>query len=298
MVRFELTQAPSTAANYSPRLVCQPAKVMHGRFEDRSQGTTGKGMWVACWENAVERLAQKGAYKRLHASAAMDPKIIGIQTHSHLVRRVVQEAELMSGRMKGWQGAWVESDDDIPIRRTTREELEELWKAHSAGSTRRIAAVLDLSALPPAADISASSPELAAFLPTPTDRRIPYFRLAPFFDSVVVHPNSLPIWPKYADDDQTPAADRFLANVRANLDGVISLHQRRLARRQVEPESTAAAHADTRSESDIYVLFAPLIDLDPTQYDEAQRAKAEVVVPLIIALLRMRLWTGEGWAAD
>ncbi|KAK4330857.1 hypothetical protein RTBOTA2_006764 [Rhodotorula toruloides] len=297
MVRFELTRPPPTPAGPSPRLVCQPAKMMHSRFEDRSQGTTGKGMWVACWRSAVERLAQKGAYKRLHASAAMDPKTIGLKTHSHLVRRVVQETEVMAGRMKGWQGAWIESEDDIPVRRTTREGLEELWQAHVAGTTRRIAAILDLSPLPPSSDASNPSPKVAAFLPTLTNRRIPYFRLAPFFDSVVVHPNSLPIWPKYADDNPTPAADRFLANIRANLDGTISLLQRRLVRR-VGPGSTVAALAEPRGEGDLYVLFAPLIDLDPSRYDEAEQAKAEAVVPLIVALIRMRLWTGEGWAAE
>lgn len=233
----------------------------------------------------------------------MDPKTITIKTHSHLVRRVVQEAELMAARMKGWQGAWTQSEDDVPVQRTTREGLEALWEAHAAGSTRRMAAILDLSPVPAATDNTNPALKVAAFLPTSTARRVPYFRLAPFFDSVVVHPNSLPIWPKYADDDPSPAADRFLANIRANLDGAISLLYRRLARQRVGSGSTvavlsAAELAETRGSGDLYVLYAPLIDLAPSQYAEADLAQAEVVVPLIVALMRMRLWTGEGWVAD
>lgn len=62
MVRFELTRPPSPGA----RLVLQPSRILHPRFEDRPsrQGSTGKAMWVTCWADAVTALAQKGALPR------------------------------------------------------------------------------------------------------------------------------------------------------------------------------------------------------------------------------------------
>jgi len=66
MVRFELarpTSPSSTSTSSTSRLILQPSRILHPRFEDRLSrlGSTGKAMWVTCWADAVAVLAQKGA---------------------------------------------------------------------------------------------------------------------------------------------------------------------------------------------------------------------------------------------
>lgn len=76
MVRFELAR-PLTATLAEPaaagtqnkvdrsrQLVLEPSRVLHPRFDPATAGqagqTRGKGLWVACWSEAVEALAKKG----------------------------------------------------------------------------------------------------------------------------------------------------------------------------------------------------------------------------------------------
>lgn len=73
MVRFELAR-PRATSDAEPKskpkqhLVLEPSRVLHPRFDPAVAGqggqTTGKGMWVTCWSDAVAALAKKGDLAR------------------------------------------------------------------------------------------------------------------------------------------------------------------------------------------------------------------------------------------
>jgi hypothetical protein len=93
MVRFELTRPPplssdpvvigssSVRAKQQPahKLLLKPSRILHTRFDPAVAGqggqTTGKGLWVTCWAEAVEALAKKGAWSGMlsHARSNLEP---------------------------------------------------------------------------------------------------------------------------------------------------------------------------------------------------------------------------------
>ncbi|GAA5897624.1 hypothetical protein JCM8208_000215 [Rhodotorula glutinis] len=303
MVRFELTRPPSPSPSSPSRLVLQPSRILHPRFEDRlsRQGSTGKAMWVTCWADAVAVLAQKGSYKRLSSSAVMlPPPAVTAHVHSLLARRVAHEAELVAERVKAWPAAWGADDPRrAPVRCVRREELEEaVGELGEAG--RRVVGVLDLSPLSSSTsgDADAAPRPFSSTLPStssaPLARR---YHLSTFLAGVVLPPSSLPPPPPPPDDPPDPAA-HLLASTRHPLDTLLSLLSRRPTR--LNPPSAPSPPSPPSSPpaaGNLFVLSAPgAAALEAG--DEAAQRQAEDLVPLVLALERCRMWSGEGWAGD
>ncbi|GAA5852886.1 hypothetical protein JCM9279_006214 [Rhodotorula babjevae] len=301
MVRFELTRPPSptSSSTSSPsRLVLQPSRILHPRFEDRlsRQGSTGKAMWVTCWSDAVAVLAQKGSYKRLNSSATMlPPPAVTAHVHSLLARRVAHEAELVAERIQAWPAAWTLDARRAPVRRVHADELDEVLRELGDGG-RRVVGILDLS--PPfssAGDADPAPPSFSSTLPqrspSPPARR---YHLSTFLAGVVLPPCSLP-QPPPPEDPPTPSS-HLLAATRQPLDALLDLLSRRLAR--LDPPSTASPPPPPPPISgDLFVLSAPGSTALEAADEGAQR-QAEDLVPLVLALERCRMWSGEGWAEE
>ncbi|BGP58627.1 hypothetical protein JCM8202v2_006296 [Rhodotorula sphaerocarpa] len=308
LVRFELAR-PRATSDADPKskpkqhLMLEPSRVLHPRFDPAVAGqggqTTGKGMWVTCWSDAVAALAKKGSYKRLHSLATMaDPALVCAQVHSQLARRVVQEAELLAERVKSWPAASNEgpiaSWEDVPVRRFTQEELQAgaLESLQGAGKDRIVAA-FDLSL-----DAQVGTDGLGILAeeqgPGASGRSapVPFYRLSPLFRSVLLPPSTP--HPRISEDDVTPET-RLMHAIRASIDSAFALLARRFARdaaaAEAAPEDAPGpSEAVAPSQGDIFALVAPR---HPETEGEQMRAK--VVVPLAVALWRLTLWSGQGW---
>ncbi|GAA5988594.1 hypothetical protein JCM10908_003633 [Rhodotorula pacifica] len=325
MLRFQLTrpppstEPPSTGRNKADRtkqqLLLEPSKVLHPRFDPAAAGsggqTTGKGLWVTCWSEAVEALAKKGSYKRLHPSASMsDPALLSAQIHSQLARRVVQEVEMLAERIKSWPAAGlVASWEDVPVRRLRREDLTAGGLGRILEEDLRIVAALDLSP----SEAETFTEPLCTFVPaspsgdsTPTQRDIPVYRLSNFLRSVLLPPDSLRSFrpraetlPEDEPNATTAAEAQLLTATREPLQNMLALLARRFERERESRGEVEAGGGNARvqdEESNRGEVFALVAPRSPSTAGE--RARAEVVVPLAVALWRLRLWIGEGWKGE
>ncbi|KPV72845.1 uncharacterized protein RHOBADRAFT_46435 [Rhodotorula graminis WP1] len=292
MVRFELARPPSTSTSSNSRLVLQPSRVLHPRFEDRlsRQGSTGKAMWVTCWAEAVAVLAQKGSYKRLNSSAVMlPPRAVTAHVHSLLARRVAHEAELVAERVKAWPAASIPDVRRAPVLRVRVDELESTARELDAAG-RRLVGVLDLSPLPSTGEVADPAPR------GPFSSNVPLasaassarrYHLPTFLTGLVLPPSSLSP-PSPTADPPDPSA-HLLALTRHPLDSLVDFLSRRLARL----DSTSSPSPPPPSEGDLFVLSAP-----KACDDAAAQRQAEDLVPLVLALERCRMWSGEAWAGE
>lgn len=359
MVRFELTRRPPPSplssdpvvTPISPaggkqqpanQLLLEPSRILHPRFDPAVAGqggqTTGKGLWVTCWSEAVEALARKGSgafvlsrassypeswdltrcfpsfviidrfragsYKRLHPSASMPaPALVCAQVESQLARRVVQEIELLAERIKSWpvasRGGPISSWEDVPVQIVSRKDI------HAGGIGRlglglRVIAALDLAP----SESSAQSGPICDFVPSTPDEAatveanaVPVYRLSQFFRSALLPPDSLSSFrPRPETPDQTSEA-KLLAVAREPVETMLALLARRFQREGGDATSAveaggaeAAGSSNATGQGDMILLVAPRNPLT-----EAEKTRAEVVVPLAVALRRLRLWTGEEW---
>lgn len=325
MVRFELTRRPPPSplssdpvvTPMSPargkqqpanQLLLEPSRILHPRFDPAVAGqggqTTGKGLWVTCWSEAVEALARKGSYKRLHPSASMPaPALVCAQVESQLARRVVQEIELLAERIKSWpvasRGGPISSWEDVPVQIVSRKDI------HAGGIGRlglglRVIAALDLAL----SESSAQSGPTCDFVPSTPDEvanveanAFPVYRLSRFFRSALLPPDSLSSFrPRPETPDQTSEA-KLLAVAREPVETMLALLARRFQREGGDATSAveaggaeAAGSSNATGQGDMILLVAPRNPLT-----EAEKTRAEVVVPLAVALRRLRLWTGEEW---
>ncbi|GAA5916467.1 hypothetical protein JCM6882_006466 [Rhodosporidiobolus microsporus] len=317
LVKFALVRPPPIPfSSPSNRMHLVPSGLLHPRFDPHHR-TRGKGGWVTCWKDAVEALAHKGSYKRLDSSAFLDPSTAVARVHSQLARRAVQEVDMFAERAKSWPISGEGGLAECPVRRMTREEweaeLKELAKqSGGTGSRRRQpVAVLNLSPL----DESSGSP-LTTLLTTSDKRSVPSYRLANFFADVFLPPSTLPSSTP-SDSPPSSASETLLSDIRTRLDFIVSLWRRR-AERSNPPSSTPASPpssspssspsplpSSTKPAADIYLLTTPHPVLtstapgEPEAPEEAlRRRQAEDAVPLLVALRRCSLWTGEGWEAS
>ncbi|GAA5872392.1 hypothetical protein JCM3774_004508 [Rhodotorula dairenensis] len=355
MVRFELTRPSGSAivaepaataaavrrnkvVDRSKQLVLEPSRVLHPRFDPAAAGhTRGKGLWVTCWSDAVQALAKKGSYKRLHPSATMLPPVpVAAQVHSQLARRVVQEIELVAERIKSWPAVasrsgpvTLRADDDggVPIRRVSKTELlqqqQQPAEGFGIGPDSRILAAIDLSPSEPGAStdepictfVSVEGEPAAAAAAggnlSRSERAAPFFplyRLSAFFRAVAsLPPDTLRSFRPRQPESPSAASSSIpeamlLAAAREPLEGMFALLARRAERETKRTPGDGGAGSDDEAASpaqgrvrdgdgDIVLLVAPK---DPRTPDERQRA--DVVVPLAVALRRLQLWTGPGWS--
>ncbi|GAA6054010.1 hypothetical protein JCM3770_002416 [Rhodotorula araucariae] len=306
MVRFELTRPPASPSS-NARFLLQPSRILHPRFEDRRsrEGATGKAMWVTCWSEAVSTLAQKGSYKRLNSAAAMPPpRAVTAHVHSLLARRVVHEADLVAERVKAWPATWATRAEDAPVRRCTVGQVQSAVE-DAARRGRRVMGVLDTS--PSGAGAGAGPVQPFSSALTVPSRHPPTrtYCLSQFLHNIVLPPSALVLSPSAdadadADEASSPGT-HVLAATRAPLDGLIALLARRFAR-TFDPSATATSVpvAPEEEEGDAFVLSAPCVLPGMAAAADAvvQRRQAEDLVPLLVALERCRLWSGEGWEAE
>ncbi|GAA5852067.1 hypothetical protein JCM8547_000147 [Rhodosporidiobolus lusitaniae] len=318
LIRFEFVRPPPTSSlPSSSRLSLSPSGILHPRF-DAHHRARGKGMWVTCWKEAIEALAKKGSYKRVHQSAHLDASTAALRVHSQLARRVVQEAEMLAERAKSWPLPPGGGTGFCPVRRLARDELQGAVEA-GAGEGWRPVAVLNCAQLDDPA-LSSQQPFSSAASFT-SAALVPSYRLSRFFAAVCLPPSlssSSPAPPSSAD---LSSSDHLLSSYRAHFDDVIGLWDRRRARLLADSASPSSAALPSRrpntSSDNLYVLYSPI--LPPSTYPlslsgtasstsssvEAEgpnlllrRRQAEDVVPVLVALKRCALWLGKGWEVD
>lgn len=231
----------------------------------------------------------------MHSSAVMPPpSAVAAHVHSLLARRVTHEADLLAERVKAWPAAWVAGALKAPVRRVKEFEIDKaLRQMEEAG--RRVLGVLDLSPHVPAAISDGADgphPPPARFASTialpPSHPVARHYRLSTFLSGVVLPPSAST---SPTGEPQPPAA-HLLAATRAPLDALLALLERRLSRLD------AGAGAPSSSEGDLYVLSAPSPSPASSAEAAAAQRQAEDLVPLLVALERCRLWSGEGWQAE
>jgi hypothetical protein len=235
------------------------------------------------------------------------PALVSAQIESQLARRVVQEIDLLAERIKSWpvasRGGPISSWEDVPVRLVSRENM------HAGGLGRlepgvRIIAALDLA---PSESSSPSGflcdfvqpalPDEAGKVTSDEASAIPVYRLSRFFRTALLPPESLRSFrPRPEAPDQT-SETRLIAVARQPVADMLALLGRRFQREgEGATEATAAGSADatggiaTTGQGDMILLVAP-----QNPRTEAEKTRAEVVIPLAVALRRLGLWTGEEW---
>ncbi|GAA5995959.1 hypothetical protein JCM11641_005351, partial [Rhodosporidiobolus odoratus] len=285
------------------------------RYEDHGK-TRGKGLWVTCSREAVEGLANKGSYKRLHPAAQL-PSSAADHVASLLARRVVQEVEMFAERAKSWPGppssAGAEDTGFCPVRRLSKgawdEERQKLDAAGRGNEMSAVAAVLDLS-LP---TTGAEQPFVTTVLVE--GRRAPVYHLASFFANIRLPPSllasSIPSAP--SSSAPTSATEALFETIRKALDGVVDLWERRRTRTftrvsdQNSPTSPPIPPSSRETYS-AYLIYAPTSSRQSASSFQAsssespaaksptaqlRRRQADDIVPLLVALRRCIVWLGE-----
>lgn len=221
--------------------------------------------------------------------------------HSQLARRVVQEVELVAERIKSWpvasRGGPIASWDDVPVQRLSSADLRAgTGTAAHIGPDARILAALDLSpgALP--------DEPVCTFVPAPaegtaTPELVPLYRLSAFFRTASLPPDALRSFrPRPGFAPATPPETRLLAAALGPIDEMRALLARRFERERpagggTDAEVATEARAGTPPrDGEVVLLVAPRNPRTP-----GEKLRAEVLVPLAVALRRIHLWTGEGW---
>ncbi|GAA6009464.1 hypothetical protein JCM10207_003791 [Rhodosporidiobolus poonsookiae] len=302
MLRFELVRPPSLA--HSSRLFLVPSDILHPRFTPLEQ-SKGKGLWVTCWREAVETLAKKGSYKRLHGSAVLDPTAATQLVHSQLARRIVQEAEIYAERAKSWPSSADPILSACPVERVDLDDLE-ARRGAGAGSDRRLLAILDFSP-PSSTDTSPPTTPLTSSVDDGTGVTVPRYHLSRFLGDIRLPP--APPSQDAPSPSSTSSKDSLLRSMRRSMNGIVKLWHRRLARQTGEPPETSPTRAP------LFLLYAPTppspplsppSDGDgssealakPAPADDLRRRQAEDLVVFLTALKRCSLWLGEGWDAE
>ncbi|KAM0749567.1 hypothetical protein T439DRAFT_327248 [Meredithblackwellia eburnea MCA 4105] len=300
MVQLKIVKSrPSTDTGKTgrvPSLLFTPSKILHPRF---SVPPHGKGAWILCWNDAVQSLAKKGAYKRLSVTAQF-PSNLPLKIHSQMARRVVQEIAMFSERAKS-KSATLASGAmrDCPAVEVGQGDWEKITDSVSEGINgdsplkvldkdgKRLRAVISFS--PSATLREGNHDRLAILVPldsaASTDatassigsRIIPVFNLNDFLSSVVTPPSDL--------TSATGAVPSLSDEACGALNSLINLFARRYPSSQV---------GDTSNPSDkIYAIYAD--EGDQSGRTASVTVSEADVNPLLIALWRCWLWTGEGW---
>lgn len=259
-----------------------------------------------------------GSYKRLSPSLTMPSRTID-QITSQLALRISQEVTMFCERMKSRQPFVDEERTTLappPIVNYTTEEVGRFqWEGLKAfeRDLMRLVAVVSFesnnpespfsSLLPPASvdrtptspsnlETDPSSPSLPADL---TNDAIPFYHLSNLFSSIVLPPSTRTLdlpppvtSPTSSKVDSPPESDggvRLLNEIRGELDKTIKLFAKR-----IRPPSTIAVDPPT-APSGVYGIYSTI----STKTIGDQTAAPSDAIPLLLALRRVRMWTGEGW---
>ncbi|KAJ3715517.1 hypothetical protein C8R42DRAFT_681091 [Lentinula raphanica] len=126
LIRLGVFQAPSCkpsrfiTPNSPPEAVLLPDGLEHSKFRARR---SGKGGYILCWKDAIERSRISGTYKRIVFNARLPSILDQIR---HLLRlRVLQELQLVVDALRFRPLELVDKDRPL-IRRLSRTEWHQL----------------------------------------------------------------------------------------------------------------------------------------------------------------------------
>ncbi|TFK55818.1 hypothetical protein OE88DRAFT_1804611 [Heliocybe sulcata] len=293
LIRVGLKQQPGTQALRSKHYLL-PDGIEHPKFKQRKTGIAG---YFVCWKTAFELGMQTNSYQRLSAQAVAHPRLT--EQIGHLLRlRVLQELELLVRR---WQARRQDSLSVPIIRRLTRAE----WKALRATGTVPYENAVAVIVCPPVnRDPKTKTRPQPEMSPSPAADAAPRPRREPLSLSV--------LYPTTTDsiDDTTgilPPARVPLYNgaalfphpshraaLHAHLKRLLTIESRSRPRetaRLEKADDRGASSAKPREgrDGDDKHSHAFLIHSSRASVERAD------VVPLAIALWRIRMWEGDVW---
>lgn len=150
---------------------------------------------------------------------------------------------------------------------------------------------IDTAAIPPSlVDSDPTAPSLPADL---SINSIPFYHLSNFFASIVSPPALPPVDAPPTEQSHSPPSTNagldLLVEIRKDLDQTIRLFSKRSRTPQ---ESSSASDQPTPSLSGVYGIYSTI----STNSIGDQTPPPSDAIPLLLALRRVRLWTGEGWS--
>lgn len=267
LIRLTATLIPeSNPPTTSTPIFITPTDLHHPRYASRPEGV---GVYIACSKNAIQLLSGKGRHRGIFPGAEIH-SLLGAQITAGLRARCVEEAELLAGRIR--TGARLKSREDVAIaaRRLTLAEYEVAIKQGLINDAKAVAIlVVPKPDSPPNPGAGAELSRMllrgpASSLPrvaTKPEATLPAPRIPMYFGSNLVQDQDL------------------LASLRKALDSALS-GERIALRRARESIPEIRTYMDTPYESkarDAYALCA---------------SRRVDVVPLAIALWRLRVWHG------
>lgn len=268
LIRLTATLAPGTnpPTSSAPAFIT-PTDLHHPRYASRPEGL---GAYVACSKNGIQLLSSKGRHRGIFPGAEIH-SLLGDQITAGLRARCVEEAELLAGRIR--TGTRLKQGEDIAIavRRLTLNEYEAALKQNLIEDPKAVAVLVvpkpDLPPNPSAVTeqsrmllrgLAISTPHTT----TESGPALPAPRIPMYFWSNLVHDQSLLALLRKALDSALSGERIALRRARESLPGI-----RTFMDMPYEPKA-----------KDAYALCA---------------SRRVDVVPLAIALWRLRLWMGE-----
>lgn len=234
-----------------------------------------------------------------------------VQISSQLSRRVVQEIEMYSERVKAAPGvvktlAGQTRLRACPIKRLTVEEVDSVQGGSLSKLQRDGDELLGIISLDESFTLTPND-QFSILLPQDTaleSSRIPAYDLTTLLRSIVIPGN---------DVKTTFPTQGLIDRARSHFDQVIDLFSRR-ALRSLEAASLPRFPLDATSATPkerpilpksnvhydiprigVYAIYNAISPSPPLGNIESDQDPAHFPIPLLLSLWRCRLWIGEGW---
>lgn len=281
-----------------------PDGIEHPKFKSLR---SGKAMWVTCWKEAVNALEDKGedlqpthymtliyhhqgSYKRFAPLVRMSSRFA--QHVGHLLRvRVLQELELLAEQLRNHS----KTSSGCVLRKLTRAEFQLIRETGTIPYPDAAAIIVvppinrdPVTKMRPAPSKDTTfDPQILAESPAPKRPSLPPYLLHSASEISLETEDEPPLVP----DARVPlynAASFFPFKVQR-----AALHEglnKLLALERPKPPPEVGRPSDGERNSDSKASHAYLLS------SNAQSVLRADTVPLAIALWRVRMWEGGGWA--
>lgn len=266
-----------------------PDGLLHPRFQALSGGS---GWYILCWKDAVEEFGSRGTlllpvprlitllilkfpigqHKRVHPTAHFH-SLLASQITDHLRLRVLQEMELLGNRIE----ALPRNVQSTHVRRLSLDEWMDMKEGRWVPESSTLAVLVVPKVRPPREMMSDDPGSNMSKSPKEVHP------LCNLYQSAAPPPNA-PLLPIYSGYALFPNRDQRTA-CRQALSRLITIERKRRWRGRVFPSAPKDGGGGRARASDAFLFKADL--------GTASRVD---VVPLVIALWRLRLWEGEGWS--
>ncbi|KDQ08223.1 hypothetical protein BOTBODRAFT_569844 [Botryobasidium botryosum FD-172 SS1] len=282
--RAPLKPAPSSAADSAvpPPAFLFPDGIEHPRF--RAKGN-GRGCYVLCWKDALEELGRNRHYKRINPEAPFQFHSLLVSQVGHQLRlRVIQELELLCDRLQ----CLPQSAFTHPVlRRLSRREWSQFQET---GTMKDLPKIIALIVVPRVNRSSGQEYGLPPTCTTPSATVVPVSTIhcVPPVPDPVNPANVVPLQlPVYNGVSLFPSAgDR--SNFREGLSRMLRI-ERKARRHDRKSALNSFSDTDGGGQNDKASYTYAL-------YSDEHTSKMVDVVPLAIALWRVRLWEGGAWS--